>query len=80
MSRRRAATCYAPAARHATADPSGMRSRMTSRSHALRAAEKDGRATDLENELDALFNSHNKSPNKDVTSIPATFLRVTVSL
>jgi len=57
-----------------------MRSRMTSRSHALRAAEKDGRATDLENELDALFNSHNKSPNKDATSIPATFLRVTVSL
>ena len=53
---------------------------MTSRSHALRAAEKDDRATDLENELDALFNSHNKSPNKDATSIPATFLRVTVSL
>ena len=48
--------------------------------NAFDAAEKDGRATDLENELDALFNSHNQSPNKDATSIPATFLRVTVTL
>jgi hypothetical protein len=28
--------------------------------------------------LEDLFNSQNKSPRKDVTSIPATFLRVTV--
>jgi SAM-dependent methyltransferase len=34
---------------------------------------------DLQNELEALFNSQNKSPNKDSTSIPATFLRVTIA-
>jgi SAM-dependent methyltransferase len=48
--------------------------------NAFEAAEKDGRATDLQHELEALFNSQNKSPNKDATSIPATFLRVTVAL
>lgn len=48
--------------------------------NAFEAAEKDGRATELQNELDALFNSQNKSPNKDATSIPATFLRVTVAV
>ena len=48
--------------------------------NAFDAAEKDGRATDLQNELEALFNSQNKSPDKDATSIPATFLRVTVAL
>jgi ubiquinone/menaquinone biosynthesis C-methylase UbiE len=48
--------------------------------NAFEAAEKDGRATDLQNELEALFNSQNKSPNKDATSIPATFLHVTVAL
>src|SRR5204862_213137 len=48
--------------------------------NAFDAAEKDGRATALQNELEALFNSENKSPNKDATSIPATFLRVTVAL
>jgi ubiquinone/menaquinone biosynthesis C-methylase UbiE len=48
--------------------------------NAFDAAEKDGRATDLQNELEALFNSQNKSPNKNATSIPATFLRVTVAL
>jgi len=30
--------------------------------------------------LEDLFNAHNKSPSKDATSIPATFLRVTVAL
>lgn len=30
--------------------------------------------------LEALFNSQNKSPRKDATSIPATFLRVTVAV
>ena len=35
---------------------------------------------DLQKELEALFNSQNKSPSKDATSIPATFLRVTVAL
>jgi SAM-dependent methyltransferase len=48
--------------------------------NAFDAAEKDGRATDLQDELEALFNSQNKSPNKNATSIPATFLRVTVAL
>jgi len=48
--------------------------------NAFEAAEKNGRAADLQNELEALFNSQNKSPRKDVTSIPATFLRVTVAL
>ena len=46
--------------------------------NAFEAAEKNGRAGDLKNELDALFESQNTSANKDVTSIPATFLRVTV--
>lgn len=47
--------------------------------NAFEAAEKDGRAAGLQQELDALFQEQNKSPNKDATSIPATFLRVTVS-
>jgi hypothetical protein len=46
--------------------------------NAFEAAEKNGRAGDLQNELEVLFNSQNKSPSKDTTSIPATFLRVTV--
>jgi SAM-dependent methyltransferase len=48
--------------------------------NAFDAAEKNGRASDLQKELEALFTSQNKSPGKDVTSIPATFLRVTVTL
>jgi SAM-dependent methyltransferase len=48
--------------------------------NAFDAAEKNGRAADLQKELEDLFTSQNKSPNKDATSIPATFLRVTVSL
>jgi SAM-dependent methyltransferase len=47
---------------------------------AFEAAEKDGRAADLQKELEDLFSSQNKSPSKDTTSIPATFLRVTVAL
>jgi ubiquinone/menaquinone biosynthesis C-methylase UbiE len=46
--------------------------------NAFEAAEKTGRANDLQKELEALFNSQNKSSSKDATSIPATFLRVTV--
>ena len=45
--------------------------------NAFEAADKNGRAGDLQKELDVLFNSQNKSPSKDATSIPATFLRVT---
>jgi len=48
--------------------------------NAFEAAEKNGRAGDLQEELEDLFNSQNKSPSKDATSIPATFLRVTVAL
>jgi ubiquinone/menaquinone biosynthesis C-methylase UbiE len=46
--------------------------------NAFEAAEKNGRAGDLQNELEVLFTSQNKSPRKDTTSIPVTFLRVTV--
>ena len=48
--------------------------------NAFEAAEKNGRAADLQKELEALFDSQNKSTNKGVTSIPATFLRVTVTV
>jgi ubiquinone/menaquinone biosynthesis C-methylase UbiE len=46
--------------------------------NAFEAAEKNDRANDLQRELENLFNSQNKSPRKEATSIPATFLRVTV--
>jgi SAM-dependent methyltransferase len=48
--------------------------------NAFEAADKNGRAGDLQKELEVLFDSQNKSPSKDATSIPATFLRVTVAL
>ena len=48
--------------------------------NAFDAAAKDGRAADLQKELEALFESQNNSPRKEATSIPATFLRVTVAL
>src|SRR5881409_443450 len=46
--------------------------------NAFEAAEKQGRAAELQKELEQLFNSQNKSQN--ATSIPATFLRVTVAV
>jgi hypothetical protein len=46
--------------------------------NAFEAAEKQGRAAELQKELDELFSSQNKSQN--ATSIPATFLRVTVAV
>jgi ubiquinone/menaquinone biosynthesis C-methylase UbiE len=46
--------------------------------NAFEAAEKNGRAAKLQKELEQLFNSQNKG--QDATSIPATFLRVTVAL
>jgi SAM-dependent methyltransferase len=46
--------------------------------NAFEAAEKNGRAADLQKDLEDLFNSQNQS--KDATSIPATFLRLTVAL
>jgi len=48
--------------------------------NAFEAAEKSGRTGGLQNELEALFNSQNKKPREDATSIPATFLRVTVAV
>jgi len=48
--------------------------------NAFEAAEKNGKAGDLQKELEVLFSSQNKSPDKDTTSIPATFLRVTVAV
>ena len=48
--------------------------------NAFDTAEKNGRAAELQKELEDLFHSQNKSPRKDATSIPATFLRVTVAL
>ena len=47
--------------------------------NAFEAAEKTGRAGELRQELEALFNSQNKSPVAGSTSIPATYLRVTVA-
>ena len=48
--------------------------------NAFEAADKAGRADELRKELEALFESQNTSQRKDVTSIPATFLRVTVAV
>jgi SAM-dependent methyltransferase len=48
--------------------------------NAFDAAEVNGRTAELEEELVALFNAQNDSPNAGTTSIPATFLRVTVAL
>ena len=48
--------------------------------NAFDAAEKDGRAGDLEKELNALFASQNRSASPSTTAIPATFLRVTVAV
>jgi len=48
--------------------------------NAFEAAAANGREADLQAELDALFNAQNTSPNGDATSIPATFLRVTVAV
>jgi SAM-dependent methyltransferase len=48
--------------------------------NAFDAATRNGRAADLQRELEALFESQNESPRKGATSIPATYLRVTVSV
>ncbi|MBX9583611.1 MAG: class I SAM-dependent methyltransferase [Gemmataceae bacterium] len=48
--------------------------------NAFDAAGRAGRAADLEQELVALFESQNRSPNRDVTTIPATYLLVTVAV
>jgi ubiquinone/menaquinone biosynthesis C-methylase UbiE len=48
--------------------------------NAFEAAQKNGKAQDLHTELVTLFNSVNESLDKNQTSIPATFLRVTVQV
>ena len=48
--------------------------------NAFEAADKSGRVADLERQLEDLFKTQNKSLRKDMTSIPATFLRVKVAL
>ena len=48
--------------------------------NAFDAAEKNGRAGDLQKELENICESQNQSPDKNATKIPATFLRVTVAL
>jgi len=48
--------------------------------NAFEAAEKNGRASDLQMEMENLFADQNKNPNINATSIPATFLRVTVAI
>jgi SAM-dependent methyltransferase len=47
---------------------------------AFEAAEKDGRVEGLQRELNELFSAQNRSTRDGETSIPATFLRVTVSV
>ena len=48
--------------------------------NAFEAAEKNNKALALQRELEELFVAQNKSTDPDKTSIPATFLRVTVRL
>lgn len=48
--------------------------------NAFDAAEKNGRADDLQRDLEALFNAQNASAKPGATSIPATFLRATVEV
>jgi ubiquinone/menaquinone biosynthesis C-methylase UbiE len=46
--------------------------------NAFEAAEKNGKVSELQHELETLFKNQNKSTNSNTTSIPATFLKVTV--
>jgi SAM-dependent methyltransferase len=48
--------------------------------NAFEAAQAAGREADLQAELEALFNEQNTSSSSDATSIPATFLRVSVGI
>ena len=48
--------------------------------NAFAAAESNGRAAELQKELEALFAEKNESTDPALTTIPATFLRVTVSV
>ncbi len=48
--------------------------------NAFEAAAKTGKDEQLQNELDLLFNRQNQARTNDTTTIPASFLRVTVRL
>lgn len=48
--------------------------------NAFEAAEKNGKAAALQQELETLFSSQNRSGDKDRTSIAATYLKVTVTV
>ena len=48
--------------------------------NAFAAAEKNGQADHLRQDLETLFAAQNRSPQRDTTTIPATFLRVTVAV
>jgi ubiquinone/menaquinone biosynthesis C-methylase UbiE len=48
--------------------------------NAFDAAEKNGKAAELQRELETLFKSQNKSGSENTTSIPATYLKVTVNV
>ena len=48
--------------------------------NAFEAAEKNGKADNLQKELEDLFTSQNRSTSTDTTSIPATYLQVTVAV
>jgi SAM-dependent methyltransferase len=48
--------------------------------NAFDAAAKNGKTAELRKDLETLFASQNTSPDKNVTAIPGTFLRVTVSV
>jgi hypothetical protein len=46
--------------------------------NAFEAAAKTGKDGELHNELDLQFNRQNQASTNDATTIPASFLRVTV--
>ncbi|KQY22536.1 class I SAM-dependent methyltransferase [Rhizobium sp. Root482] len=46
--------------------------------NAFEAAAKNGKGEELQNELDLLFNRQNQARTNDATTIPASYLRVTV--
>jgi SAM-dependent methyltransferase len=48
--------------------------------NAFAATEQGGKSADLQRELEALFERENRSAAKDATSIPATFLKLTVAV
>jgi SAM-dependent methyltransferase len=48
--------------------------------NAFEAAAADGREDELLAELDELFNAQNTDPTGETTSIPATFMRVTITV